>query len=128
VVAAVLYDKGTVFIFRRNPSQSGAGAWEFPGGKIEPGETPEAALKREIREELGVEIEVEDKVGENVHQYPAKKIHLHFYWAKVPKQAFKLSDHDAYQAVRPEDLPLSLLSEADRPLVDVLKKHPRLKV
>jgi len=127
VVAAVLYGRGEVLIFRRGPGMSGAGFWEFPGGKIEAGETPESALKREIREEIGIEIQVEEKLGENIHQYPSKKIHLHFYWVKIPNQTFTLAEHDAYQYVKPHELDLQTLSEADRPIVEVIKKSLRLK-
>lgn len=58
VVAAVIEEDGRILACRRAPHKSGAGLWEFPGGKVEPGETPEDALVREIAEELGVEIHV----------------------------------------------------------------------
>ena len=58
VVAAVIIHDATVLTCRRKPGKSAAGLWEFPGGKVEPAETPDAALRREIREELGVDIQV----------------------------------------------------------------------
>lgn len=128
VVAAILYESGEVLIFRRGPDQSGAGFWEFPGGKVEPGESPEQALKREIFEEIGIHIQIEEKVGETIHQYPARKIRLEFYWVKIPDQVFKLTDHDDYQSVKPVDLDVQILSEADRPIVEVLKNSSRMKV
>lgn len=128
VVAAVLYRAGEVLIFRRGPGMSGSGHWEFPGGKVESGEEPVAALRREIHEELGVEIEVEEYIGETIHQYPTKKIRLNFYWAKAPSEPFTLIEHDGYQSVRPRDLDVMILSEADRAIVEVLKSNPRMKV
>jgi len=128
VVAAVMYRAGEVLIFRRGPGETGAGHWEFPGGKVEPGEGPEEALKREICEELGAEIEVEEYIGEIVHQYPAKKIRLNFYWVKIPPGPFVLTEHDDYRSVKLEDLDVTILSEADRAIIEVLKVNSRLKV
>ncbi len=128
VVAAVLYRAGEVLIFRRGPGMSGAGHWEFPGGKVENGEDEVSALKREILEEIGIIIEVESHIGENIHQYPGKKIRLVFYWAKAPPEPFQLAEHDAYCWVKPKELDLTLLSEADRPIVAVLKGDVRMKV
>ncbi len=106
---------------------SGAGSWEFPGGKVEPGEGHAAALQREILEEIGIHIQVEEKIGENIHQYPEKKIHLHFYWASIPNESFALAEHDAFQYIRPVDLDIGVLSEADRPLLEMIKKNLRMK-
>lgn len=128
VVAAVLYRESEVLIFRRGPGMTGAGHWEFPGGKVEPGEDAVSALKREILEELGAVIEVEEFIGENIHQYPNKKIRLNFYWAKAPPEPFILAEHDAYQFVKPRDLDVNILSAADRAIVEVLKNNPRMKV
>jgi len=115
-------------IFRRGPGMSGAGFWEFPGGKIEDGETHVAALQREILEEIGLHIQVEEKLGENIHQYPAKKIHLHFYWAPLPSENFVLTEHDAFQFVNPQALDVGILSAADRPIVELIKNNLRMKV
>ncbi|WP_152354028.1 NUDIX domain-containing protein [Brachybacterium subflavum] len=58
VVGAIIVRDGLVFAARRSPERSAGGLWEFPGGKVEPGETPQEALVRELREELGVRVEV----------------------------------------------------------------------
>lgn len=121
VVAAVIRQisdpSGRVLIVRRGPAQSGAGDWEFPGGKVEPGELPEQALVREIKEELGIEICVNAQVGERVFAYPAKTIRLRVYWATSLSEELTLSEHDAFQWVRPDQIEIESLSQADRPFV-----------
>ena len=80
VVGLVLFSAKTsrVAVFRRGPEDSGAGHWEFPGGKVDEGETKEQALSREIEEELELKIKSSSLrfVAEIVYKYPTKKIHL----------------------------------------------------
>ncbi len=120
VVAAVLRRRGEILIVRRGPSQSGAGFWEFPGGKVEVGEPPEQALRREIQEELGLSIQIEGLVGEVTHAYPKKTIRLRLFWASSTSESLVLSEHDAFQWLRPKDVNVFELSEADRPFVPKL--------
>lgn len=125
VVAAAIHrsldPEKKVLIVRRGPGQSGAGIWEFPGGKIEPGESPEQALVREIEEELAVHVRVQSLVGEVEHQYPGKLIRLRVYRAELGPGEILLSEHDGLQWLKPEDISLELLSEADRPFVSKLR-------
>jgi mutator protein MutT len=79
VVAAVIEEHGAFLVTRRQAGVHLAGLWEFPGGKIDPGETHAAALVREIGEELGVAIEVRDLVFTTTHAYPAITVALFFY-------------------------------------------------
>jgi len=74
VVAAVVVRGGRVLLSRRPPGKHLAGLWEFPGGKVEDGETPEAALVREVREELGIEIDALRPYAFVHHAYPEKRI------------------------------------------------------
>lgn len=77
VCAFIRKEEGNIFIARRADHKSMAGKWEFPGGKVEEGETPQEALKKlEIEEEFGMSIEVGEFVGENVHHYPNFSIRL----------------------------------------------------
>ena len=76
VVGAVIKDGDRYLVGQRAANKSQGGLWEFIGGKIEPGETPEQALARECREELGIEIENERIVDSVVHEYPEKTIRL----------------------------------------------------
>ncbi|MBM4224793.1 MAG: (deoxy)nucleoside triphosphate pyrophosphohydrolase, partial [Gammaproteobacteria bacterium] len=80
VVAGALLDQdGRVLIAERPPGKHMAGRWEFPGGKVAIDESPEQALQRELREELGVEVAQADFVMELVHSYPDREVQLRFY-------------------------------------------------
>jgi len=79
VAAAVVIQEGRVLLTRRAEGQHLAGMWEFPGGKLEEGESPEAAVVRECREECGIEVEVADILDVTHHRYPGKDVLLLFY-------------------------------------------------
>jgi 8-oxo-dGTP diphosphatase len=79
VVAAIIEDAGRFLLTRRQSGVHLAGLWEFPGGKIDPGETPADALKRELREELDVEVELGDAMFHTRHAYPDRVVELTFY-------------------------------------------------
>ncbi len=79
VVAAVVIDRGRVLVTQRPRGSHLAGMWEFPGGKVEDGEDPRAALQRELREEIGVDARVGDVLEVTFHRYPQKDILLLFF-------------------------------------------------
>jgi mutator protein MutT len=79
VAAALIFDKGKLLITQRRPDDHLPNLWEFPGGKVEPGENFEECLVREIREELGIEISVGDEVEDLTHSYPEKTVRLRFF-------------------------------------------------
>jgi 8-oxo-dGTP diphosphatase len=79
VAAGVLIESGRVLLTQRKKGSHLAGAWEFPGGKVEPGEDPRDALVRELREEIGVEVTVGDPVEVTFHAYPEKSVLLLFF-------------------------------------------------
>lgn len=100
VVAAALVDaEGRVLLARRPPGKSMAGLWEFPGGKVEPGETPEAALIRELREELAVAIEEVDLEPATFasHAYPSFRLLMPIYLCRrwrgepIPREGQELA-------------------------------------
>lgn len=82
VVAAVLVEDGRVLLSQRKGGTHLAGAWEFPGGKVEPGEDPRDALVRELAEELGIEAEVGEIVDVTFHRYAEKSVLLLFFEAR----------------------------------------------
>ncbi len=109
-------------ICRRGPAESGAGAWEFPGGKIDAGETEAQALVREIQEELSVQIQAEKLVyiSEHDHQYETKKIHITLYKYDVQNLNYTLIDHDQAEWVSLIEIEKYQLAQADIPFLKKL--------
>lgn len=79
VAAGLIFRGGKLLIARRYPKAHAGGLWEFPGGKREPGETFEQCLKRELKEELGIEVEIRELVEMITHAYPERTVQLNFY-------------------------------------------------
>ena len=121
VTAAVIYNNGKVLLTRRAPGEKHAGWWEFPGGKIEEGETPQKCLARELFEELGIETEVGRLAGESVFEYETGAIHLAAYEATILSGELTLRVHDEYQWVSVEKLKEFRLLPADRPIAAQLE-------
>jgi 8-oxo-dGTP diphosphatase len=95
VVAAVISDEGRYLACRRSPGRSAGGLWEFPGGKIESGETPEAALVREIREELGVAVRIDSHLTTDETVVGTRTIRLACFMCTLEgEQPVGSSDHD----------------------------------
>ena len=82
VSAAIVIEGGRVLVTQRKPGAHLAGAWEFPGGKVEPGEDPKAALERELNEELGIEARTLDILDVTFHAYEDRSVLLLFYEAE----------------------------------------------
>ena len=116
VSAAVIVKEGKVLLARRKKGGSNAGLWEFPGGKIREGETPQACLEREILEELGLAVEAGEVFAESDWAYPHGAIRLLAMVCRVAGGAVTLADHDRAEWVAPQDLEQYDLSPADIPI------------
>ena len=121
VTAAIIRKEGRILIAQRAPGENLAGKWEFPGGKIEPGETPQECLKREIREELDVDIDVLDFFAESIYTYHSGTIKLIAFWCQWISKDFKLSVHSRIEWVTRQELDFYDFAPADLPIVERLK-------
>lgn len=121
VAAAIIHnEEGRLLIARRRQGKSQAGLWEFPGGKIEAGESVVHCLQRELQEEMGIEILPYESFGMNVHNYGSIEIKLIAWNAEYRGGLIKLVDHDEYRWVFPADLGQFIFAPADIPFVERL--------
>jgi mutator protein MutT len=121
VVAGIIRHEGRLLITQRLPDDTLAGYWEFPGGKVEPGEELKAALNRELREELGVETEIGEEVHSIVHAYPDRDVRLYFFEALIvagEPQKLEVAD---LRWITPNELLDYQFPEADQPLIRQLR-------
>lgn len=130
VTAAILEKDGRIIIAQRKNSDHLSGLWEFPGGKIEPGETPEACLARELKEEFDIDVAIGEFLGSNVHEYDHISIELMAYQASWVAGAITMNDHKAYRWITVDQLTEFDFTPADVPFVDMLlinKPSPRCR-
>lgn len=121
VVAAIIHDnQGRIFA-----TQRGCGEWkdwwEFPGGKMEAGETPEEALVREIREELSAEISVDEFLCTVEYDYPAFHLKMHCYLCSLVTEALHLNEHEAARWLTKDELNSVKWLPADAELISHLR-------
>jgi 8-oxo-dGTP diphosphatase len=122
VTAAIILKDSKVLIARRAQGENHAGSWEFPGGKVELAETPEQCLKRELLEEFGIDVLINDFVAESVYEYPMGSIRLLAYMVDILNGEIRLSVHDDYHWVALENLLEYNLLPADVPIAMKLKE------
>lgn len=126
VVAAVIRDAaGRVLLAQRRPGGPHGDLWEFPGGKVEAGESPEEALAREIREELGVAIRVGERLTRVDHAYPHLHIRLSAYRARIREGTLRALHCQAFCWVAPERLLDRPMPEADLPVARAARADGR---
>lgn len=123
VVAALIWDEGRFMICQRPATKSCALLWEFVGGKVEKGETKEAALIRECREELGIELTVGDVFTEVVHEYPDITVHLTLFNAEISDGTPQKLEHNDIRWITPEEIPQYNFCPADIEIVAKLGKR-----
>lgn len=121
VAVVIMNEEDKILITQRNLKKAQGGLWEFPGGKIEPNETREDAIVREIKEELTIDIKVDEYFDENVFNYPEKDIKLIALKCSKINGNIELVEHEDYKWVASSELENFEFAPADMFIVDKLK-------
>jgi mutator protein MutT len=121
VMAAVIERGGRFLVTRRLEGTHLPGYWEFPGGKCNPGETHEACLARELREELGIDARIGAEIVAIEHAYPERTVRLHFYRCEIAGDPRPLLNQEMRWVSRDEMRTLAF-PEADRKLIELLTR------
>ena len=122
VVAALIWDRDRFMICQRPAHKARGLLWEFVGGKTEPGETMEAALIRECREELDVTVSVGDIFTQVVHEYPDILIRLTLFHCAIAEGTPRMLEHNDIQWIRPEQIPEYDFCPADKDILALIQK------
>ena len=120
VVAAIICREGRIFATQRGYGEW-KDWWEFPGGKMEAGETPEDALRREIREELSTEISVDEFFCTVDYDYPAFHLTMHCYLCSLLTEALHLNEHEAARWLAKDELDSVQWLPADKSIIERIK-------
>ncbi len=123
VVGAAIIDGGRCLVAQRSALMKTPLKWEFPGGKIETGESPQTALKREIREELEIEVEVGSFLGRGQVLTNDRHIILDVYLCVALVGQVRLREHQSFDWFGPEAIPALDWAEADIPVLPALLRH-----
>jgi 8-oxo-dGTP diphosphatase len=121
VTAAILIENGQILIAKRKANDKLGNKWEFPGGKVETGETPEQSLKREIQEEFEIGITIGDYLGESTYHYDHGSIRLLAYRVYWKDGDLMPRDHSEFRWVSVNQLKDFEFAPADLPFVDKLR-------
>jgi 8-oxo-dGTP diphosphatase len=117
VTCAIIERDGLVLASQRSATMSMPFKWEFPGGKIDPGESPEACLRREINEELSLQVSVKENLPVSTYHYPAFTISLYPFICAIDAGEIVLHEHAAIAWLTPEKLHSLEWAEADVPVL-----------
>ena len=122
VVAAIIRKEDKIFVTQRGYGEW-KDWWEFPGGKMEPGESPQDALKREIREELSTEINVNEYLCTVEYDYPKFHLTMHCYLCSLLTDALHLNEHEAARWLAKGELDSVNWLPADKTIIEQLKSQ-----
>ena len=122
VVAAIIIHENKIFATQRGYGEFKDG-WEFPGGKIEPGETPQEALVREIKEELDIEIEVKDFLETVEYDYPEFHLSMDCFFCSIRSGELVLKEHEAAKWLTVETLDSVDWLPADKGLIEGIREY-----
>ncbi|MEB3226593.1 MAG: 8-oxo-dGTP diphosphatase MutT [Synechococcus sp.] len=121
-VAVIYNGEGEILIDRRLDKGEMAGLWEFPGGKIEPGETVEACIAREIKEEIALDVAVGDRLILIEHDYPKFRVSLHVHWCKTIGGEAQALECQEIKWVKPADLGEYSFPEANQAIIEAIQR------
>ena len=121
VVAGVIYKNDKFLIAQRNLKKAQGGLWEFPGGKIEAGETPQEALKREIMEELDTKVKIGNLIDTIEYDYPNFHLLMDCFWCEIVSGELKLKEHENAKWLTKEHLDEVEWLPADVILIDKIR-------
>lgn len=123
VAAAVIVSAGKILAAKRKNERLGGGFWEFPGGKLEPGETPKQACQKEVAEELGDQCEVLERIEVSRHfTTPYGELEIDFFWTKLKTYNLKLVAASEYRWLTPEQLARVTWLKPSEPVLEVIKQ------
>lgn len=116
-IACIAFDGEKILIAHRNPTGQMGGRWEFPGGKVEDGESDEIAIVREFEEEFGVKVTVGEKIAETFFMHNGQQVALHAYAITLPHdgiaQKYVLTEHTEYKWAMPAEIPTLSFVDSD---------------
>ncbi|WP_191014595.1 (deoxy)nucleoside triphosphate pyrophosphohydrolase [Treponema zioleckii] len=126
-IACIAFDEKKILIAHRNPVGQMGGRWEFPGGKVEEGETDEQAVVREFQEEFGVTVQVEKRIAETNFKHNNERVDLHAYLVKLPhngiEKKFKLTEHSEYRWAELAEIPTLNFVDSDLMIYPQIAKY-----
>lgn len=126
VSAGLVFHNGRLLITRRQPGEHLGGLWEFPGGKRKTRETFEESLVRELREELGIKVAVQELLASLTHKYPERTVHLRFFLCSWKSGRLRPLGCSAFKWIGVDELAEHEFPAADARLLKKLRRSPRL--